>query len=98
MIGNPNVVTADKDSPMEVVQTEEAGEEKSPPPEWERNPSIEVIIVPGRRVIGDYRRTFIIIVVVYYRRIRLRLIFSILPRAAGYDSQPEFRGNTLERF
>jgi hypothetical protein len=83
---------------MEVMQAEETRIEKSPPPEWIWNPGIHIIVIPGRRIIGDYRRTLVIIIIVYYSTANLRLVFSILTGAGGYNSQTKFTGNTLECF
>jgi hypothetical protein len=57
---------------VEVSEDEETGEpETAPPPERIRHPGIEIGIIRRRRVVGDYRRPFIIIIVVYGRRVRV---------------------------
>ena len=81
MIGDHTPTMTNDDNPVEVVQDEEAGEEESRMPERIRNPCVKVIIIPWRRIVCDNRRTFIIVIIVYYRRIRLGLVFSIFANA-----------------
>ena len=64
----------DKFSPMvkvkgsvEIVQNEVSREPKIGPPEWIWNPRIKVKVIWRRSIICDYRRSLIIIIVVYYR-------------------------------
>ena len=82
MTADQMMMTAEEDDPMEVIQTEEAREEKSTPPEWVWNPSIKIIVIPRRGIVGDYRRTFVIIVIVYYGGANLGLVFGIITRTA----------------
>jgi hypothetical protein len=53
---------------MKIVQDEKAREEETRTPEWVRNPSVQVVVVPGRGIVSDNRRTFSIVVLVNYRR------------------------------
>jgi|GEM_PF-5963929 hypothetical protein len=52
---------------MKVVQDEKAREEETRTPEWVRNPSIQVVVIPGRGIVSDNRWTFGIVVLVNYR-------------------------------
>jgi hypothetical protein len=49
---------------MEIVQNKKAREEETRTPEWVGNPSIQVVVIPGRWIISNHRRTFIIVVLV----------------------------------
>jgi len=53
---------------MKIVQDKEAREEETRKPEWVGNPSVQVVIIPGRWIVRDYRRTFLVIVIVNYWR------------------------------
>ena len=98
VIRDEKPVTTDEDRPVEIVQAEETREVKSTPPERVRDPIVQVIIVPGWRIISNHWRALIRVVIIYYCWVELSLIFSILSGAAGHDSQAELRGNTLECF
>ena len=67
MIGNearPAVVSVN--GPVEVVENEESGEPEIGEPEGIRDPRVHVIVIPGRRVVSDDGRPFIVVVVVNY--------------------------------
>jgi hypothetical protein len=67
MIGNearPAVVSVN--GPVEVVENEESGEPETGAPEGIRDPCVHVIVIPGRRVVSDDGRPFIVVVVVNY--------------------------------
>ena len=81
---------------VKIMQAEEAREEESTPPERIRNPGVEIIIIRRWRIVCDYRRAFLIIIVAYHSRIRLGLILTVLARAAGNDSQTELSGQVLK--
>ena len=49
---------------MEVIEDKVSREVEPGVPEWARDPAIHVIIVPWRRIIGDNRRSFGIIVII----------------------------------
>jgi hypothetical protein len=49
---------------IKIVQDEEAGQEATGPPEGIRDPSVQVVIIPRRRIVGDHRRPFVIVIVV----------------------------------
>jgi hypothetical protein len=53
---------------MKIVQDKKAREEETRTPEWVGNPSVKVVIIPGRWIISNHRRTFIVVVFVNYRR------------------------------
>jgi len=91
------MVMANEGEPVEVIQDEKPREEKPGVPERVGNPSIEVIVIPGGWVVGDHRWTFFIVIVVYYRGIRLGLVFSVLTATTWNDSQTEFSCHILKR-
>ena len=69
MIGNEARPTVSVNGPVEVVENEESGKPETGPPEWIRDPRVHVIVIPGRRVVGDDGRPFIVVVVANYARI-----------------------------
>jgi hypothetical protein len=89
VIADHKPMMANEDDSVKIMQTEEAREEKSTRPERIRNPGIQVVIVPRRRIVCDNRGAFLIVVVVYCRRVRLGLVFSVLAGTAGHNGQPE---------
>ncbi len=48
---------------VKIVQDEEPGEEKPGEPERKRDPCVEVIVVPRRRIVGNNRRAFANVIV-----------------------------------
>ena len=96
MIRDQMVVMTKGDESVKIMQAEEAREEKSAPPERIRDPVIHIVIIPRRRVVSDHRRTFLIVIIVYRRGIRLGLVFSILARAARRNGQTELRCQILK--
>jgi hypothetical protein len=98
VIGDEKPMMAHQDDSVKIMQTEEAREEKSTPPEWVRNPGVQIIIVPWWRIVRDYRRTFFIVIVVYYGRVKLGLIFSVLAGATRHNGQPELICEILKCF
>jgi len=84
--------------PVEVVQDEEPAEEESRIPERIRNPAVKVTIVRRRRIVRDYRGAFFIVVVVYYRGVGPRLVFSVLAGTARHNGQTELSCEILKRF
>ena len=64
MIGNKGMPTVSVNGPVEVVENEESGEPETGVPEGVRNPRVHVIVIPGRRVVSDDGRPFIVVVVV----------------------------------
>jgi hypothetical protein len=53
---------------MKIVQDEKAREEETRTPEWVRNPSVQIVVIPGRWIVSDNRWTFSIVVAFNYRR------------------------------
>ena len=53
---------------VKIVQDEKAREEETSAEEWVRNPSVQVVIIPRWRIVGDHRRTFLVIVIFNFRR------------------------------
>jgi len=73
MVGADKTPSVKTYMPMEVMEDEESGEETPrTPPEGIRNPGIQVIIGRRRRVIGHYRGTIVIIVMIDYFGSRTR--------------------------
>jgi hypothetical protein len=73
MVGADKTPAVKTYMPMEVMEDEESGEETPrTPPEGIRNPGIQVIIGRRRRVIGHYRGTIVIIVMIDYFGSRTR--------------------------
>jgi hypothetical protein len=60
-------VSIKKDTPVEIMETEEPREPKPTKPERIRNPSIEVVIIPGRWIVSDNGRALIVVIVVNRR-------------------------------
>jgi hypothetical protein len=77
VIADQAPTVANEDGSVKIMQTEEAWEEKSTGPERIRNPAVQVMIIPRRRVVRDNRGPFFIIIVGYGLRAHLRLAFSI---------------------
>jgi len=66
MIGNEARPTVSVNGPVKVVENEESREPETGAPEGIRDPCVHVIVIPGRRVVGDHGRPFIVVVVVNY--------------------------------
>ena len=66
MIGNEARPTVSVNGPVEVVENEESGEPETGAPEGVGDPRVHVIVIPGRRVVSDDGRPFIVVVVVNY--------------------------------
>lgn len=64
MITDDNHSVSEDDNSVEVMKSEESRKEETAKEEWKRNPRIEVPIIPWRRIVGDHRRTFFIVVVI----------------------------------
>ena len=64
------VVVAHNDN-VKVVQDEESREKEPGTPERIRNPAIEVVIIPGRKIAGDNRGPFVIVIVVDFLRLNV---------------------------
>jgi len=66
MIGNEARPTVSVNGSVEVVENEESGEPEIGEPEGIRDPCVHVIVIPGRRVVSDDGRPFIVVVAVNY--------------------------------
>jgi hypothetical protein len=53
---------------VEVAEAKVPAKMESAVPEWIRNPRVEIIIIPGGWIIGDYRRSIVVIVVIDHSR------------------------------
>jgi hypothetical protein len=72
VIGDPEMmVMKASDDNVKIVQDEESREEEPGTPERIRNPAIQVVIIPGRRIVGDNRRPFVIVIVVDFLRLNV---------------------------
>jgi hypothetical protein len=87
---------------MEIMQTEETREEKSAPPEWVWDPGIHIIVVPGWRIVANHGWTFVVIIIVDYRRIGViavtyrRFASGIASRGIGHDRQTNAGSEVLK--
>jgi hypothetical protein len=85
---------------VKIIQDEKTGEEEPGAPEWVRDPSIEVVVIPGRGIVGDDGRTFGVVILVNFRRrkvftFRRRWILSVL-LGPGNNSQASLRSHAFE--
>jgi hypothetical protein len=72
VIGDPKMmVMKTSNENVKIVQDEESREEEPGTPERIRNPAIQVVIIPGRRIVGDNRRPFVIVIVVDFLRLNV---------------------------
>ena len=92
------VMMADNRDEAEIVQDEESGEVEPGAPEWIGYPVVQIIIIPRRWIVRNDRWTFIVVIIVDYRSIRLSLIFSIPAGAARNNRQTELGCEALEGF
>jgi hypothetical protein len=100
MIGNNNRSVSEDDGSVKVVEDEESREEEPGAPEWRRNPGVQVIVIPWRRIVSNHRWAFFVVIIVEHRRFSVlracrRLIFGILTRSIGEDRQTKFCRNAL---
>jgi len=95
VIGKDGHPAMHMDHPVEVMKDEESREEESRAPERRRNPGIEIIVIPGRWIVSNYRWAFIIVIIVDDGGLDIfracgRLIFRVLVRGIGHDGQSKF--------
>jgi hypothetical protein len=64
VVGYHKGVPVERYMPMEIMQDKKSGKKGPETPEWIRNPGIQVVIRLGGRIIGNHRRSIIIVVVV----------------------------------
>ena len=86
VIADKMLMAIEEDNPVEIMQAEETRKEESAPPEWKWDPSIEIVVVPGRRIISNHGWTFLIIITVNYRWIRVALWLGVRVLARGSGS------------
>ena len=56
---------------VEIVEDEKSWEPEICPPKRIRDPRVQIIVIRRRSIISDYRRTLIVIIVVYCRGLRI---------------------------
>jgi hypothetical protein len=83
MIGDDVVMPMSMNSSMEIMENKEPREIKTGVPEWAGDPGVQVIIIPGRGVIGDDRRAFGIVIIIDFGGCRVlrgcrRRAFTVL--------------------
>jgi hypothetical protein len=64
------VVTMPVNYDAEVCKDKESREPEVPPPERIRDPGVQIGIIRRRCIVRDYRRTLVIVIVVYDRSVR----------------------------
>jgi hypothetical protein len=64
MIGDDIGMPVSMNNPMEIMKDKEPREKVPGAPEWAGDPGVHVIIIPGRGIIGHYRRAFSIVVII----------------------------------
>ncbi len=97
VIGDQMVMVVMTNKATEIREDEKPGEEESRAPEWVRNPIVQIVVIPGGRIVSDNGRAFLIVIVIDYRGIGLRLVLSILPGTTWRNSQTEPGRYVLER-
>jgi hypothetical protein len=85
MIGDDKCMSVPMNNPMEIMEDKEPREKVPGAPEWAWDPGVHVIIIPGWGIIGDYRRTFGIVVIFDHRG------FSVLRSFGGWTFGVSFR-------
>jgi hypothetical protein len=78
VVGNKKGMPMEKSSSMKIMQDEKPAEKEPRIPERIRNPTIQIIVGQRRRIVGDYRRTIIIVIVVDNLRARIRDVIICL--------------------
>jgi hypothetical protein len=64
VIGDDVVMSMPMNVSMEIMENKVPREIEPGVPEWAGDPGVQVIIIPGRRVIGDDRRAFGIVIII----------------------------------
>jgi hypothetical protein len=90
MIGDERDMPMSMNTPVEIMEDKEPREIKPGVPEWAGDPGVQVIIIPGRGIIGDYRRAFGIVIIIDFGGCRVLRggrgwTFSVLIRPFGND-------------
>jgi len=66
MAGYYKIMVVEMDVPVEVMEDKESIKEESSAPEGKWNPGIQIIVIPGRRIVSYNRGTIIVVIVVDY--------------------------------
>jgi hypothetical protein len=61
-----------KERSVKVCEHKEPRKPEMPPPERIRHPRVQSCVIRRRSIIGDYRRPFVIVIVVYHRVVGIR--------------------------
>jgi hypothetical protein len=102
-------VVGDHDHPLiynnnlvKVMEDIEPRKKETGAPERAWDPGIHVIVIPGRRIVGDDWRTLVVVIVINHRRVRGSGVIScvhvsgILILCIGYDRDPGLCSNVLK--
>jgi hypothetical protein len=102
-------VVGDHDHPLiydnnlvKVMEDIEPRKKETGAPERAWNPGIHVIVIPGRRIVGDDWRALIIIIIINYRGLGAPGVIScvhvsgILILRIGHDRDPGLCSNVLK--
>jgi hypothetical protein len=68
MIGDDVVRPMPMNMSMKIMENKEPREIKPGVPEWAGDPGVQVIIIPGRGIIGDDRRALGVVIVIDFGR------------------------------
>jgi hypothetical protein len=71
MIRDHAVTFMEEDHSMKIMENIEPREVEPGVPEWAGDPGIQVIVIPGRGIIGDNRRAFSIVIIIDHGRCRV---------------------------
>ena len=103
MVRDKRLVSMEKETSVKIVEDEEPWEPEPRIPKWIRNPGIQVIIIPGRRIVTNNWGALIVVIVIdgrwfiVLRIILRRLISGILTFKVRPDGQALLRNETLKR-
>jgi hypothetical protein len=90
VIGDDTGMPISMNTSMEIMENKVPREIKPGVPEWARDPGVQVMIIPGRRIIGDDGRAFGIVIIIDFGGCRVLRgcwgwTFAILIRSFGND-------------
>ncbi len=78
VVGNITGMPMEKYLPMKIMQDEKPAKKEPRIPERIRNPTVQIIVGHGRRIVGNYRRAIIIVIIVDNLRARIRDVIIYL--------------------
>ncbi len=87
--------------PVKIIQNEESGKPETVAPEGIGDPGIQVIVVRWRSVVGDHRRPFFVVIIIYHFRIGVVLCTGGF-RSVGFiackglDADAELSGDVIK--